>query len=146
MIPPQDKPHNRHADCSTNAPLILVVDDDIVLCTLLHTMLRGKGYRVTTATSGQSALEQVRQTPPDLITLDYMMPDLSGLQVLERLAQNLVTAAIPVILVTAVEKHMLQLDSLRQQMYLDYVRKPFPRKLLLDRISQSLTIAHAAEP
>jgi CheY-like chemotaxis protein len=64
-------------------------------------MLEGYGLNVRRAEGGQEALEQIAAHPPDVVLLDVMMPDMSGLDVLERLRSSPTTARLPVILVTA---------------------------------------------
>jgi two-component system alkaline phosphatase synthesis response regulator PhoP len=80
---------------------ILIVDDTPDCLFVLRGMIEGQGYRVRTAKSGPDALAQVASHSPDLVLLDVMMPEMSGIEVLERLRADPVTAAIPVILVTA---------------------------------------------
>ena len=90
-------------DAATNAT-ILVVDDHPVNVLLLQKLLQPH-YRVTTASCGAKALEQATAgTPPDLILLDVMMPDMSGYEVCTRLKANPVTHDIPVIFVTSMSE------------------------------------------
>lgn len=83
------------------ATRILVVDDNRDSLFITRGILEPKGYEVIEATSGEEALELVRQSPPDLVLLDIMMPGMSGLEVLQKLKEQYETARIPVILVTA---------------------------------------------
>lgn len=80
---------------------ILIVDDRVANLGVLEAKLVSEYFDVTTATSGQKALELVNQDPPDIILLDVMMPDMDGYQVCEILKKNPKTAHIPVIMVTA---------------------------------------------
>jgi len=83
------------------AETILIVDDEVASRDLLEAILTGAGYRVEQADGGGAALAQADAAPPDLILLDLMMPDMSGFEVCQRLKQHPGTAAVPVIVVTA---------------------------------------------
>jgi CheY-like chemotaxis protein len=78
---------------------ILVVDDEKNILKLYKAELEDEGYNVVTANSGKEALEVFRQENPDLVTLDIMMPDIDGIQVLRQLKQE--NPQIPVIMLTA---------------------------------------------
>ena len=80
---------------------ILVVDDNPDAIAIVKSALEARGYTVLTAERGAAALESVAADKPDVILLDIMMPDMSGLEVLEKLKATPATASIPVILVTA---------------------------------------------
>ena len=77
------------------APLILVVDDQPVNVQLLRRVLEFDGLRVETAYSGRDALEAVARKTPDLILLDYMMPEMDGIEVCRRLQEQPATRSIP---------------------------------------------------
>ena len=70
------------------SPLILIVDDDDTVRSILVETLKGEGYRVDDAGNGQIALERVRSAAPDLILLDIVMPVLDGYQFLLQLQQE----------------------------------------------------------
>ena len=78
---------------------ILVVDDEKNILKLYKAELEDEGYNVVTANSGKEALDVFRQENPDLVTLDIMMPDIDGIQVLRQLKQE--NPQIPVIMLTA---------------------------------------------
>jgi len=78
---------------------ILVVDDEKNILKLYQAELEDEGYNVVTANSGKEALEVFRQENPDLVTLDIMMPDIDGIQVLRQLKQE--NPQLPVIMLTA---------------------------------------------
>lgn len=80
---------------------ILVVDDNPDAIAIVRTTLEARGYNVIGAQSGKEALDLVDANPPDLILLDVMMPEMSGIEVLERLKNVPRTSQIPVILLTA---------------------------------------------
>jgi DNA-binding response OmpR family regulator len=78
---------------------ILVVDDEKNILKLYKAELEDEGYDIVTANSGKEALDVFRQENPDLVTLDIMMPDIDGIQVLRQLKQE--NPQIPVIMLTA---------------------------------------------
>ena len=79
---------------------VLVVDDSAVVRELIAVNLRMEGFEVVTAEDGDAALDQAERFAPHVITLDVMMPRLSGLDTVTRLRDNPNTADIPVVLVT----------------------------------------------
>ncbi len=83
------------------AEKILVVDDDIDSLKLIGLMLQRSGYEVSAASAGAQALAKASSDRPDLIILDIMMPDMSGLEVCRRLRQAPETKQIPIIMFTA---------------------------------------------
>ncbi|MBI2298154.1 MAG: response regulator [Armatimonadetes bacterium] len=83
------------------AKRILAVDDEKHIVRLIQVNLERAGYQVSTANDGVQALDLVAQERPDLIVLDWMMPQLNGMETLKRLKANPATADIPVIMLTA---------------------------------------------
>lgn len=79
---------------------ILVVDDDEALRRLVERTLGLEGYTVETVTSGQEAIERVRESPPDLVLLDVMLPDIDGKVVLQQLREE-GHDKLPVVIFTA---------------------------------------------
>ena len=83
---------------------ILVVDDNDDVRRIIAHMLRQHGFEVVTAADGMRALEAVAESRPDAVVLDIMMPEVSGLDALKHLREHAETAAIPVLLVTALDR------------------------------------------
>jgi len=83
---------------------VLVVDDNFVNVKLLEALLKSASYEVATAMSGEAALERLRQSRPDIVLLDVMMPGMDGYEVCRRIRQSEKTARLPVIMVTALDK------------------------------------------
>ncbi len=80
---------------------VLVVDDEPMARTLLRLMLVRAGFNVTEAEDGFDALDKVRKNRPDIILLDVMMPGMDGFAVCERLRNDMDTAALPIIMLSA---------------------------------------------
>jgi DNA-binding response OmpR family regulator len=116
---------------------ILVVEDDPDLVELLSFNLRACGYVVSTAGDGIDALKKARSIIPDLILLDLMLPQLDGFGVCEILRRDAATAAIPIIIVTAMSSHFARLAGLEAGAN-DYITKPFSPKQLIARVQEML--------
>jgi len=112
---------------------VLVVDDDNDNLGLVTHMLARRGYEVVTATDGVGALATVERERPDVILLDIVMPEMDGIQVLDRIRAQARSASIPIILVTA-RSH--DEDVLAGYKYgADYyITKPFTEEQLLHGI------------
>src|SRR5437016_3038871 len=110
---------------------ILVVDDETDTRHLLRSYLQGAGYEVMTAPTAVTAFQLARTAKPDLITLDMLLPNNSGLPILELLKSDAITASIPVILLTVVNN-----DGQRRLLgATDYLDKPIEASDLLQRIT-----------
>ncbi len=83
------------------AAFVLVADDDWMTREVLEAYLVSAGWDVMTAHTGEQALAQAQARPPDLVLLDVRLPDLNGYEVCRRLKASAATAAVPVVLVTA---------------------------------------------
>ncbi len=116
---------------------ILVVDDLTDNLFLLQTILEAEGYNVDTADSGSSALVKVENSPPDLILMDVMMPDMSGYEVTQQIRQNRNLPFMPILLVTAYdETDAIQGLAMGAN---DFIRKPIEFDKLLSRIEAFLS-------
>ncbi len=119
----------------------LVVDDEPALGDLLSTVLRYEGWAVQTALSGHAAIRSARATPPDVVVLDVMLPDLTGLEVLRRI--RALHPHVPVLFLTArdaVEDRVAGLTAGGD----DYVTKPFSLEEVVARLRGLLRRAGAA--
>jgi two-component system OmpR family response regulator len=118
----------------------LVVDDEATLAELLSTALRYEGWQVEHALTGQAAIKQARSFEPDVILLDVMLPDLSGLDVLRRIRAT--HPHVPVLFLTAkdaVEDRIAGLTAGGD----DYVTKPFSLEEVVARLRALLRRAGA---
>ena len=83
---------------------ILIVDDNPNNLKVLYTYLKNAGFEVLVAEDGQSGIEAVEHSQPELILLDVMMPAMDGFEVCRRLKNNQTTKGIPVIFLTALSE------------------------------------------
>ncbi|MBX3000239.1 MAG: response regulator [Caldilineaceae bacterium] len=125
----------------TSAPRyqVLVVDDEPLLCRMVSVMLKRVGYEIRTAYNGTEALQAVAEQLPDLITLDVMMPDISGLDVARRLRADERTSAIPIVFVTALDRSVSdELRALSEQPGIYHLDKPFSQHQLVTQVADAL--------
>jgi DNA-binding response OmpR family regulator len=101
---------------------ILVVDDELEVCSALSKFLKHKGYDVNMANNGTSALERIREWKPDIVLLDIIMPGMSGIDVLEHLKGFDPSPAV--VMTTAMTDEELAKKTLELGAY-DYITKPF---------------------
>lgn len=123
---------------------ILIVDDEKDLLELLSMNLGAAGFIVTTAEDAAQALAAVRTNRPDLILLDIMLPDTSGIKLTGKLKNTPETANIPIILLTAKDKETDVIVGLSVGAD-DYVTKPFSTSVLVARIEAVLRRAYPAD-
>ena len=115
-------------------PKILIVEDEKKIARFLELELKHEGYEVITAFDGRSGLDTALEDNPDLLILDLMLPELSGIEVCRRLRH---TSDVPIIMLTAkddVSDKVMGLDMGAD----DYVTKPFAIEELLARIRVAL--------
>ena len=113
---------------------ILVVEDDPSVRGLLQTLLSAEGYDVVTASDGLAGLVKATSSPPALVLLDLMMPDLGGVRVLEEMRDDPELSEIPVIVVTGKVDAVPGMRSLlgEDNVFL----KPFAVGELLSRVGE----------
>ena len=112
---------------------ILVVDDEEDLLELVRYTLAKEGHSVTCVDTGEKAVDSVRQSLPDLIVLDLMLPGIDGLEVCRRLKGDLKTREVPIIMLTAKSEERDVITGLDGGAD-DYVTKPFSPRVLLARV------------
>ncbi|NLB34541.1 MAG: response regulator [Elusimicrobia bacterium] len=116
---------------------ILVIDDNFAAVQLIKIRLERAGYEVVTLYSAVEGLRQVKTINPDLITMDIMMPDMNGIQALEKFKADPETSDIPIILVSTVDE-----EEQKERSYLmgaaDYVMKPIEVETLISSIKKNI--------
>ena len=122
----------------TNEASILIVEDNPVNLKLLVDFLSKKDYKVRPATNGMMAIRSAKKSPPDLILLDIMMPDMDGYQVCRELKSCELTKEIPVIFVTALNEDFDRIKAFEAG-GVDFISKPFSSKEIIARVEVHLT-------
>jgi two-component system response regulator VicR/two-component system response regulator RegX3 len=123
-------------------PHILLVDDEAALCDSLSYTLKKEGYTVTTAADGQSAIKQFHKQVPDVILLDIMLPEVSGMEVCWRIRAF---SDVPIVMLTAKDQDIDKIWGLEAGAD-DYVTKPFNTRELLARIKAVLRRRSGEQP
>lgn len=120
------------------AKCILVVDDELDVITILDFNMQKAGYETRCALTGEAALEQAfLHPPPDLIILDIMLPDISGLEVCRQIRGNHATQNVPILMLTARGEEFDRVVGFESGAD-DYVVKPFSIREVLLRIGAIL--------
>jgi two-component system phosphate regulon response regulator PhoB len=116
---------------------VLIVEDETDLVELLRYNLEAEGFRVLAASDGDEANERMRETIPDLILLDWMLPGLSGIELCRRWRTREETATVPIIMITARGEEEERVRGLATGAD-DYLVKPFSVPELQARIAAIL--------
>ncbi|NEQ97375.1 MAG: response regulator [Cyanothece sp. SIO2G6] len=144
MINRQNPLSSTNLPSSDPSPLppatILVVDDNSNNIQMLVDLLEGAGYRVAIAKSGEAALNLLKQSHPDLILLDVMMPGgMDGFETCQMIKANDATKQIPIIFTTVVSETLDKVRGLESGA-VDYITKPFQQAEVLARIKVHLEL------
>jgi two-component system, OmpR family, response regulator len=143
VLQPDDR---RMSEQASKAPpqRVLVVEDNEHAAYLLRTLLERAGYEVIVSPDGRDALAKLGSIEPvDLVTLDLMLPYVSGYQVLIEARQNPKWRRVPIIVVTA---RTLEMDAVRalETGATDFVRKPFSPEELIARVRRAIELQRSA--
>jgi two-component system phosphate regulon response regulator PhoB len=120
-----------------NQPRVMVVEDEEALSVLLKYNLESEGYRVDTELRGDEAEIALRESVPDLLVLDWMLPGLSGIELCRRLRARPETQRLPIIMLTARGEESERIRGLSTGAD-DYVVKPFSTPELMARVKAML--------
>ena len=114
---------------------VLVVDDDIEICRILHRMLFKEQYKVQTSQSVADALGAIEQRPFDVYVIDYNLPDGAGLDVADRIRSK--GCAAPIILISGydVSSFALRAEKLRIS---DFLKKPFSQEIVCSALKEAI--------
>lgn len=105
-------------------PRILAIDDSLTIRKLLEMVLRKAGFDLEIAATGQDGVARAMRSPPDLILLDYVLPDMKGLEVCSRLAKDENLRGVPIVLMSAKSEDVKSLFMDIKQV-VDFIGKPF---------------------
>lgn len=114
-------------------PLILIVEDESALATLLRYNLQAEGYRVLDVDDGRRAFDLIQARQPDLVILDWMLPGLSGIEICRELRRSPPTRDLPVMMLTARAEEADRVRGLDTGAD-DYLTKPFSLAELKARV------------
>ena len=143
--PDADAPSDLEASpVDDRAANVLVVDDIEDNRELLKRRLEKQGHVVATAEDGKKALAMIEASPPDLVLLDIMMPEMDGFAVLERLKASAATRDIPVIVISALDDVASAVRCIEQGAE-DFLSKPFEPVLLKARVGTSIAKKRARD-
>ena len=120
-------------------PRVLLVDDDREVCGFVEVVLRAIDCEVQSVPTGEQALEQCHESPPDLILLDFTLPGMGGLEVCRRLKVDDATRSTPVMFITAQLDPDIE-DQCWQAGAVDFVVKPLHPRTLANRVGAHLTL------
>jgi CheY-like chemotaxis protein len=121
------------------AESILLVDDSEVALKMIEAALAKKGYRVTTARGGRAGLQRVRESMPDLVILDGMLPDVHGFEVCQLIKKDERLRHIPVLILSAIHTGWRFAEDVKQKYGADdYLTKPFEAADLIRRVQSLL--------
>ena len=128
---------------SEETPLVLIVEDEEAIITLLDYNLRNVGYKTAIARDGEEAVDLARSLEPNAILLDWMLPLRSGLEVCRQLRRAPETSEVPIIMLTARGEEQDTLRGLDMGAD-DYLTKPFSPQELLARLRAVIRRAQPA--
>ena len=138
-----DEPRSPHAPDATTSReprgRVLVVEDDADARDLISHLLRREGYEVAQAPGGAEALDLLREVPVDVILLDVMMPEVDGLEVCRRLRRTPDLAAIPVVLLTALDDMETRAAGMRLGVS-EFLTKPIVKDELYRRVATQVGV------
>jgi len=123
---------------------ILIVDDTPANLQLLAQMLSEQGYKVRMAQDGTMAIMSIKSSPPDLILLDIMMPELNGYEVCSKLKASSQTKDIPIIFISALNEVFDKVKAFEVG-GVDYITKPFQAQEVLARVEHQLHIQRLSQ-
>ena len=125
-------------------PLVMVVEDESALVTMLRYNLEKEGYRVCEASDGEEALTVLSECDPDLVLLDWMLPIMSGIEVCRQIRRKPKTRDLPVIMLTARGEEADKIRGLNIGAD-DYLTKPFSLPELMARVRALLRRVRPAQ-
>jgi DNA-binding response OmpR family regulator len=118
---------------------VVCIEDDPEMIELIRLILNRRNVQVHGAAGGEVGLKMVRETHPDLVLLDLMMPDMDGWEVYQQMKSDEAIRDIPVIVVTAKAQSIDKVLGLHIAKVDDYIAKPFSPQELMDSVDKVLS-------
>jgi len=129
----RDKDSSSPVRPKTAARKVLVIDDSLMLLSFVKEILTEANYEAVTAATAEEGLAAAASDPPDLILLDYVLPDMKGDQVCQRLTDNAVTASVPIVYMSGFGSD-LQPAQIKNANVIGSLNKPFTSDLLIKTV------------
>lgn len=127
------------------AKKILIIDDEPDMVAFLSTLLEDNGYEIVTALDGEEGLKKVKSEKPDLVSLDLLMPNKTGIKMFREMRKDPEIANIPVIMVTGFGKDDVPSMDFKQWIQQRairppeaYIEKPVDKNVLLEEIKKAI--------
>jgi type IV pilus assembly protein PilB len=117
------------------AKKILVAEDEEFMLRLIQGILEGEGYKIITAKDGEEALMLAMREAPDLIITDFQMPKMNGITLINELKSKLITAYIPVVMLTGTDEIDLEVEGINMGAH-DFLTKPINARKLIARVNR----------
>ena len=130
-------PAEQKSRLATRRDRVLVVDDDETIRMFIKTLLESEFYEVILATDGVSAMEMIFENPPDLVIIDFLMPGMSGIELVKKMKSHSHLRAIPIVMLTATEPGETEIQSLEAGVD-DWIQKPIHGPSLLARVKRRI--------
>ena len=121
------------ADATACRATVLIVDDEEDLADAVALLLQNQGFRTFKVHDGQQAVRAVAELLPDLLLLDYELPELDGIEVIARLKSDPLTSGVPILLASAAKVSMADIKKAD-----GFLAKPFPAELLYEMVGRLL--------
>lgn len=115
---------------------ILIVDDEQDFCWILGKILQEERYKVSSASSGEEAIDKVKKGNVDLIILDVMLPGIDGIETYQRIRK--MDPELPVIMITGYESMDITMKAMKLGA-VDYITKPFNNQYMINLIKRALS-------
>jgi len=119
---------------------VLIIEDEEDTRDIMKLVLTDSGFDVATAATGESGLKAIKKKVPDLIVLDILLPDITGLTLLDKLKANDKYKSIPIVVVTAVAKEIgVKEEIAKKYPEVGFVEKPFSVDSLIAAVKKKLS-------
>ena len=125
--------------------ILLIIDDNEEISSLIKNNFEARGFTVYTASDGASGLEQARSVPPDVLILDFNMPDMTGVEVYNELHKHPETAGIPIIFFSSMLLGMIK-KMLVENPRVQFLKKPCTTQAIEKCVYEMLAMPKLAMP